>query len=250
MSHLSPQHQARLSGRSPAGPRGARPRRRTAGPGARRLDLGALVVCDPQPILLGLHGQTHTGQGDAASGTTAHVSLRSSPFQPGPCQSAPTPARRFSQVQPNLGRQGHSPICPAGPSMALPLLSLRPPQRRPPPGPGPVPSLLGRAQPCPPLAQSLREDGGPVTGWCRRGSEHGARKGGRPVGGRGRPAHLSAARPARPAARGLVAAAPVPGDRAKHAGTAEEGDGKKRRHGRAGPETAKKSGRGLGSGGS
>lgn len=35
MSHLSPQHQARLSGRSPAGPRGARPRRRTAGPRRR-----------------------------------------------------------------------------------------------------------------------------------------------------------------------------------------------------------------------
>lgn len=89
-----------------------------------------------------------------------------------------------------------------------------------------------------------------MTGWWRRGSEHGVRREAAPSVTEDGPAHLSAARPARPAARGLVAAAPVPGDRAKHAGTAEEGDGKKRRHGRAGPETAKKSGRGLGSDGS
>lgn len=74
MSHLSPQQRARLSGRSPAGPRGARPRRRTAGPrrslACPRGDGGLR----PQPILLGLQRQTRKGLGDAASGTTLHTS--------------------------------------------------------------------------------------------------------------------------------------------------------------------------------
>lgn len=140
--------------------------------------------------------------------------------------------------------RGHSPACPAAPSTALPLVLSSPAPdpagpSLPRPGPalpatGPVPP--GRWRPGDRLVEARVR---------ARGAE-----GGRPVGDRGRPAHLSAARPARPAARGLLAAAPVPGDRAKHAGTAEEGDGKKRRHGRAGPETAKKSGRGLGGDGS
>lgn len=122
-----------------------------------------------------LHGQTRKGQGDAASGTTLHTSH----FAP-----VLSSQGRVSQVRPRPAGPPRSRITwaaqatvrPALPVPPWPCPSLGPPQRRPPPGPGPVPSLLGRAQPCPPLAQSLREDGGPVTGWCRRGSEHGARR--------------------------------------------------------------------------
>nr|XP_042134720.1 translation initiation factor IF-2-like [Peromyscus maniculatus bairdii] len=130
-----------------------------------------------------LHGQTHKGQGDAASGTTLHTSH----FAP-----VLSSQGRVSQVRPRPAGPPRSRITwaaqatvrPALPVPPWPCPSLGPPQRRPPPGPGPVPSLLGRAQPCPPLAQSLREDGGPVTGWCRRGSEHGARREAAPPGAR------------------------------------------------------------------
>lgn len=160
MSHLSPQQRARLSGQSPAGPRGARPQRRTAGPrrspACPRGDGGLR----PQPILLGLQRQTRKGLGD----DSAHVSLRSSPLRPGPCQSGLTPARRSSQVQSNPGRPGHTQSSLPCPSLhgTAPLSVL------PSAGPSWAPALCrplpARARPCPPLAQSLREDGGPVTG--------------------------------------------------------------------------------------
>lgn len=136
--------------RSPACPRGD---------GGRR----------PQPILLRLHRQTPKDLGDAASGTTRHASHFA------PVLSGQGRCHRSSQVQPNPGYPGPQSGLPCRPLHGAAPRSVLPgaaPSRAPAQG-RPFPA---RAQPCPPLAQSLREDGGPVTGWRRRGSEHGTRR--------------------------------------------------------------------------
>lgn len=237
MSLLSQQQQARLSGRSLAGLRGARPRRRTAGPRrppARPRDAGGLR---PQPILLGLRGQNREGFGD----DSAHVSLRSGPLRAGPCQSGPTPARRSSQVQPNPGHGSPLPcrsLRGPAPLSVLPSAGSRRPRPR------PDPPRLGPALPA--AGPVLRKDGGPVTNWCRRGSEHGARREAAPSVAENGP--LTCQPPA-PPDRPPAGSSPQP----RCPATAQNTRGRPRREtagrgGTAGPGTAKKSGRGLGSG--
>lgn len=96
MSHLSPQQRARLSVRSPAGPRGARPRRRTAGPRrppARQPALRVMVACDPSPFSLGCTGKLARASGTRPRGRlcTRLTSLQSSPIRAVSVRSDPGP---------------------------------------------------------------------------------------------------------------------------------------------------------------
>ncbi|XP_063467578.1 basic proline-rich protein-like [Symphalangus syndactylus] len=182
--------------------------------------------------------------------------------RPGPARPPSSPAL----AQPRPPDPDPGPVFRAPSSVDSHLASAGPPQPRPRPRPSPAPALallspsiplpqprlslalappgpglpLPRPRPRPDPARRgcvLREDGGAVTSGAARvraGPGGTARRG---------PGCLTCQRrrPARPAARGLLASAPGPGGRATR-GDGEERDGRERRRGRAGPEVGERAG--------
>jgi hypothetical protein len=236
---------------TPAGPRG---RGRTPHCGSRRWR-------PTTPSFPGCKDEQAERRGRGLGADPKPVRPRHSPVRTQPCLSCPFPTPiPAGPPQPGLlltrsapGPDLHDPSrSPAVPSRD-PALSC-PPQLPPQPQSSPTPA---RPRPCP----------GPLRAWpglaltaagrvppgrwrpCDRRARAqvraGAREGRRPAGGRGRPAHLSA--PPAPPDRPPAGSSPQPQypATAQHAGTAEEGDGRKRRRGRAGPEAKEKGRRGL-----
>ncbi|XP_013360124.1 PREDICTED: vegetative cell wall protein gp1-like [Chinchilla lanigera] len=187
---------------------------RTAGPGTG-LAWGARGL-RPQRILFGLRSPT--------SGATRDPPDYAQPYQSLPRRSSPTAARRSFPPSPALAlpRPCLTPaqvsLALSDPRAALSSLTPTPAATSPKPCAAPAWPRSSLARPGPAL----------------------------PAAGRVPPGRWRLAPPA-PPDRPPAGSSPQPRcpATAQHAGTAEEGDGRKRRRGRAGPETGKKGGRRL-----